>query len=350
MATARELNLSILLAEYRYSKAAENGYHLLDDLITKGDRTQLRLLLRYYRPLDRADSPDPKLRDINQLINAYMVIMVAILAGKISVELPSTLAAEIEMILGNREVVRYYADRNRLALLHLLHATVTDRGTRERVMSLKSDPKDRGLFDEFIVLDRLIQGDDDLDSFLRVIRTHRYSLRDFMELFQSLRDFEKLQVQLSTEHDNKDTTGNPARGLLKFTGVMEEYQLLLRSARGNPLLASAFWHKQGYWFHTLDWQFSSRLQLLFEGLYMAVNRAEVKIDKELEGELPADDLKSHVRKTVIAAIANADFVLQEEWGTPLLNFMSKRRPSGPEGEGNQSDKDLPEAPLDLDLG
>lgn len=349
MATENDLNLTILWQQHRMTEQARNGYEELTKLIRGRKHKKLDHLLRNHEA-EEVTAEETYIRDdIDQLINAYMVLMVSMLAGRVSADLPTEIVAEISEVLGNPVVQRYYMERYPLTLPQVLYATVTDARMKQRVMSVAARIEDPSIYDDFMSIDREVESDEDIDSFLGLMDDYTLEGKTFRDLLKLLADPVRLTKKLSKESKEEDILCMAANGLLKYIGIIEEYRELLEVKTKNPFLASAFWHKQGYWFDGISKDFGPRLYELLHNLLIATTLVEPSVD---DIDLTSNDkerLMFEASDTAVSAMVNLDHITRMQWKLPLLELLHGR---GPLGSSDGGGKELPVSgsPVDIEFG
>jgi hypothetical protein len=328
MASIREVNLDILLTRHRMSKQAENGYRILHGLILTGREEERAWLLRHHDQKAVGIRESYLRDDIDQLIDSYCWLMIAMLAGRISTRLPPPLEWEIVEILGDTAVQDFYKKHYPLVLPQALLTAVRDPNMRKRVEIVARQVKNPNVFQRFRALDRKIEEDQDIEMFLSFMDDFWVRRQGFPDLVELLNNPEELAACLVAQSGGKEVLGMAARGLLKYVDIMAEYRELLEDAEANPVLASAFWHKQGYWFDAIGHDFHGQLFHLLINLKHAVRRTFVKPVNGLKKATDREraELKREAVKAANESIENVDFILQRKWYTPLTQLLNGTGP------------------------
>ncbi len=275
----QEFNLEIISNQYRRKGAASKAYQNLSSLISKNDTRTLKNILRDHKYEPIWENHLVHERDnIDFLIDYYSILEIGIIANYFPNNLPPSLKNEVEKILGNEYVRRYYSKYYPLILPQLLLKNISspkDQTTNDDLTKIQSN-----LFEKFLVLNQTIKSDKDVDQFLWFLDdgiTQAYSIHD---LWDVLSNRETIRHKLS--RSNAHPLNSSLFGFIKYIQFLNDYADLLRQASEFKLLQSAFWHYQSYWFDHMKEQLGDIIEV-------ALNNIERTMNNITQIELVNDD-------------------------------------------------------------
>lgn len=349
MIHAEELNQSIIRNRLTASPTAQDARRRLSDMIYVGSREPIEELLNQ----DSSASPDNGAfrAGVDKLISTYSDLMIAILCGRISVDVNEEWKHEIVEVLGNPVVERYYKDRCGLVLPQLLLASVTNMDTRGRIVAAAEAVTDSSLYDSFSAIDRAMETNDDVQRFLDITKSDWFRGSAGLGLLRSLSDPERLGRSMDRPPDSPDVLQWFFVGLTEYGDLLEEYRELLEDSREHIVMNSAFWHKHMSWFGNAQNRIPGRLLEAYLNTMLAVERSNGVFPKVLGDFDPSAiaQLKGHSLDALKGAAANVQFMLNPAWRTPLMVVLYGPGPLGPTGGGGQSMPVLPEIPVDVEF-
>jgi hypothetical protein len=332
MSQAKDMNLSILWHQHRMTKKAQRGHKELSALIQRREDKALDFLFQSVASRRSTDDTAEVIDDIDQLMKAYMVLMIAILTNRVAIDLPSLISEEIKEVLGNKITQYYYKNLKPLILPQLLYAIVTDEPTKERVMAVANNVQNDGCFDAFISIDHEIETDEDVNMFLKLMDGRNNGGVTRLDLLGLLAEEpERLRHVLSDQHDVEDILSGSAKGLLKYLDILDEYRELLQDSDNLPVLASACWHKQSYWLMNNSNEFYHWMHMLLINLYSALNISKLEMESEhygIRNEVLLE-LSAQAKKIVLQSFSNLEFMHQKKLEVPLINLLHGPGTLGP---------------------
>lgn len=236
----QRVNLALLTQEYKEKTEARPGFERLLQLIVDNRADQLGVLLRDHSTEgDVTDTDELTFRyQVDLLLQYYSVVEIAILAGQVPPELTPTLRLEVETVLGNAQVKKYYEVHYPLLLPAVLFKAVRDN-YRQPVLNGAT------VFRQLVEITG--RRDEDEEVFLDLLDDFildGYSIDDLVGL---LGDKEGIRQVLVKERKKEGTLDKAFWGFYRFCDKMLAYERLLKGCR-SPLLKSAIWHLQSYWF------------------------------------------------------------------------------------------------------
>jgi hypothetical protein len=276
--------LDLLIATFREEPQAANGHAVLAELITDGRRKKLQHLLRDHHIEEIDSTKEINLRDdVDHLLDFYGVLTVAILSGRIAQQLPPALANEVKTILGNQDVITYYSRYYPLALPEILWKATRSEQPGLEESQIDRSPEANELFSQFAALVLTLR-DQDIREFLWFIDDGYeggYGLPDLMKVLAGKRDMSEQE-----RSKRKNPLNRALWGFSKYTDFLISYKALIQQAASKPLLQSALWHHQAYWFNHPDNKFINLIQKAIGEL------------AELAGSKTFEELKENKQSTI----------------------------------------------------
>ena len=236
----QEMNLQGLIHGYRDQGRAKRGFDRLSKAVSANNVKFLKRFLRDHRYDSIIDAAEIKFRDqVDFLIGFYGLLELGILTGYVSLTLNSRMQEEIELILENDFVRRYYVEYYPLLLPQvLLKATKLN----------KNQPNSQApeVIDSLLFLGGML--DDDVEDFLWLLDDGYFKGGNIVTLLSILKDRERMRKLLSKSKKEENRIDRAFWGFQKFTNYMVGYHSLLLKCANDRLLHSAVWHYQSYWF------------------------------------------------------------------------------------------------------
>ncbi len=313
-------NLESLSAEYRHKGNALNGYNILSHLIEIGENDKISHLLRNH--LDESVELDElKQRfEIDALIEYYNLCFVAALAGFIDPNLNEPLRLEIVKILSHPSVVKYYTNYYPyfLTSITLRYATNCKQIEKNTVKA------ETGLFYSFLMLNKEIKNDDDVECFMNMLDYVNYSgdgIKEFMKVLRS-----KTMLPELLQKKEKSPLTKSIWGFFKYSEFLNSFKELLEKANGNKILQSGFWLYHGYYFDRIG---NNVIEIFTEGfdqiaLNIADNFPEIFQEIDDEGDImTSEQQKQTAIETLTRTKQNIMFVLNSHFKNPLSTYFIK---------------------------
>lgn len=304
----QKINLEILVNTFRTKGKGLIGYRLLNKLIKSNDIEQLKLLLRDHRIKPIYSFEEVKKRDcVDFYLDYCSIIAVAQIAGYVSKQLPNNIKREIEFILSNEQVVKYYQQYYPLLLPEvLLKESISTQ-------NIESNSNSFLLFERFLILNKYIKSDADVNLFLWLLDdgiVAGNSIKTFIEFFKENKSFiknNKLQQKIYIE---------ALRGYVKYMQFLEDYKKLLEDTEEIKLLKSAFWCYQSYWFNKLKDKLGVVINDSIENMNFYYKDSEINLS--LVNEKSADynflKLKNETNQ-------NLNYLFNRDNGTHLKSIL-----------------------------
>lgn len=241
---AQSLNLDILLKQYRNQSKAEKGFEIIAELLEDNDLSKLDKLLRNHHVESVSDSNEIEAREnINELLDFYSLLQVALFSDYISAPLSPKITDEIDFILNSKPLQKYYTENYPSVLPQLILKQIKVDEYFKNNINIQG----KVIFDRFLILNQFSKRDDDIQLLLWMYNSGsigRYTVEDFHQLLESKHNFKV------DNNQNSITLNKILWGLTKFTHFINDYAQLLRDCQFNPILQSAIWHYHSNWFNS----------------------------------------------------------------------------------------------------
>lgn len=240
------------------------------------------------------------------LLAYYGILEIASIAGSIDqldVENRTVARAHLEQ----PDVVRYYEEHYPLLLPILFRERLEgNHALRETISGDASQVRAQSLVMRFTQLIGVRNADKDIDRFLWLMDDGRVGNVGWQGLLQPLSNLETF-LEL-TGRPGDDPRAEALRGFTKYIAFCESLAHLLTAAADFPLLQSAMWHYNAYWFVRIGDKLGPRLDLALTTLENWRQHAEEKavFDRKLA------KTSNRVRNTMQS-------LMSPELGRPLLD-------------------------------
>ncbi|MES2429390.1 MAG: hypothetical protein V4556_00555 [Bacteroidota bacterium] len=320
----KKINLEVLTNEYRKKGAAAKGYKIVNMLIKDNEEESLRFLLRDHDREQIKSFLEIEERDnIDFLIDYYSILEIALLAGYIHNPLSGKIENEAEYILNNDSLKRYFTDYYPILLPQLLLKQILKSGTKQ-YFNKKELPESSILFDRFIMLNHFVKEDPDIDQFLWFLdsgSTSGYTISDFWEV---LADKNLIEYKLGS--DNKHPLNSALWGFIKYIQFLSDFSDLIKDCSDDPILQSAFWHHQSYWFKHMKNKIGDIINIGINNIRQsldAVDTEELVANKNsyLDSETEVFEWQKNI--DYLEGIEDdITYLLDDKWGKPLEVFFN----------------------------
>lgn len=179
-------------------------------------------------------------------------------------------------------------------------------------------------------LEASIKNNDDIDTFLWFLDDgiiDGYAIPDVLKLLGSPKD-----IKLSLESHQTEWDSDGLKGFMKYCHYLVAYKNLLDSSKDKPILQSAFWHYQSYWFIRMKTKMRGRLLKGLKNLADVVNkRNEESFNNDYNSQKGQGSktkisfrewrTESQNKLKEIEQVVRA--LLNPEYGTPLKEFYKQ---------------------------
>lgn len=320
----QEFNLDIISNQYRRKGAAAKAFKTLSGLISSNDTRNLENILR-----DHKDEPIRGNYLINErdnidfLIDYYSILEIGIIANYFPPNLPSTLRNEVENILGNEYVRKYYSEYYPLVLPQLLLKHISF--SNEQGGNDASTKPQGNLFEKFLVLNQTIKSDSDVDQFLWFLDdgiTDGYTIHDLWNVLSN-----RKTIEYKITRNNIHPLNSALFGFIKYIQFLNDYADLLREASEFKLLQSSFWHYQSYWFDHMKEQIGDIIKVALSNIRKTMNnttQTELVHDKNSYIDNVEDFNKWKSSIDQFKGIEdNINYLLDQRLGDPLRQLLHK---------------------------
>ena len=239
-------NFEDLLATYYHGTAAHEAASHLAALISRKREGELATLLRDYREKAITSPTEINLRAaIDRLMNCCSVIEIASLTSFVPELSQTSFAREMQPILDDRNVRRYYQEFYPTKLPQLFCYRLA--GSNCSIEAAEQGVSFRNVM-AFLDLDRRFSEKLDDGYLLRMLDSFRiqgYWFSDVVDIIGSPQGFINRLMLPPEERDAR------SQALTEFSLFMQfcfDFRLLLNWTESEPLLQSAMWNHYSYWF------------------------------------------------------------------------------------------------------
>jgi len=200
------------------------------------------------------DSKEIKIRDaFDDLLSFYSQLEIASIANFIPIQIPSPHKECAGNILNHNAVSKFYREYYPLLLPQLYIARLNGFFDFRYEQNNETIP----LFIEMLEINRPFYEDPDVLSFLRCLDDYiiyEKSSNVIVSLgviIDVIKDAKNYLERLGRVKNDRNALDKALQGFVKFLGISINYNLLLIRSSHFPLLQSAMWHDQSYWFGNL---------------------------------------------------------------------------------------------------
>jgi hypothetical protein len=313
---------------------AKSGYNNLsvmmnkeEGITTKGladkelylSKSSLRKLLHHHRE-GTVEEEELWLRfETDALLQYYALLQVSLIAGFIPPGLDDRTRAEARRVLGNEWVKKYYEENYPYFLPQLMRLFAEKAIAYEAAQPELS----RKLFNEFLLANRTIEQDEDVDVFLKMLDYVSYGDIGLNDLVALLKDADALSKSLFKE--DKTVLDQSLWGFIKYTHFLGLLRAVLQKAEAVPLLQSAMWEYHSYWFRIMADTMKQFFDTAFANLTKAIADTP---EPELMQQSDADDfsyaaVQEQMQQLVRTAGADVAYMLNEKMGDAVRGFYEK---------------------------
>lgn len=319
----KKINFEVITKQYRKKGAAAKGFRTVNSLIKDNEIVSLRILLR-----DHKDNPidsilEVKERDnIDFYIDYFSILEIGLIANYIPNPLPVKTEREIDFILTNKFVKKYFTEYYPLILPQLL-LKQTSRKRDGQYFYRSSIKNSTALFDRFLMLNQIVKNDEDIDQLLWFFDdglTSGYSISSFWEV---LLNRDKIKDKLGSS--NKHPLNSALWGFIKYIQFLSDFADLLKDSKEDSLLQSAFWHHQSYWFDNMKEKLGDIIKIGISNIRQSINymNSEEIIHDKKSFLTSIDDIEKWRTDTSHLERVEEDikFLLDSKLGEPLKSFL-----------------------------
>ncbi|HWY37721.1 MAG TPA: hypothetical protein VNY73_04130 [Bacteroidia bacterium] len=317
-------NLLSLTAEFYHSGKTKRGAQNITAHINSNRISELEYLLRYHDPIPVYGAELIHRFEIDSLIEFYNILLIAALAGYISPDFDPRLNEEIKKILGHPSVRPYYEKHYPYVMPSL---TLNYVNSGNRAINQEMNTTTIGAFNDFIILNRMLKRDKDLERFMGMLDYVSYGNDDLDDVIEVLASEKKLSKILSDKRKD-DGLNQAIWGFIKYTGFLSQMRQLLEDTKEYNLLQSSIWLFHGYYFDRMNEEMKIFFDKAFDSLeialtqFGAINNLASEIFKE---EIPPDfnekEMKSFAHIIIKKTKDDVAFVLDKRFGIALNDFL-----------------------------
>jgi predicted RNA-binding protein with RPS1 domain len=218
-------------------------------------------VLRHHDEGDISDEETWLRDDFDYLLGFYSLVEIAVTIGFVD-ELPRAFGKKHLPVLSDFALCLYYEVNYPLNL---------PRRLRERMQTglgfrLKPSPGLNSTFYEFLELTKLIERDEDIESFLWALDGGGRDGCNFTKLVKSLKQSRPLLEAVQKPNEDKSELQHALSGFCKFIDFCEGFAVVLSRLDGSPIVAETMWEAHSYWFRQLDSKLGENLKEVIKSL------------------------------------------------------------------------------------
>jgi hypothetical protein len=250
MNNLQTINLSDLERRFYVSTSAQHAIIWL--AVNKSNEPYLDEVLRNHFEEPIEDREAIRFRDaLDSLLDFYSQLEIANLADFIHQDSVLWYRYQVESVLGNPIVAKYYCDRYPLLLPQLFLARIRGRFLT-RYQSTDAIP----LYLEILDICRPIYENSDVQLFLDCVDDYILwqgddQILSFDLILQAIENPNDYLQRLFRPRDQQELLDKALLGFINFIEFCQSFHGLLERSADLELLQSAIWHNQSYWFKTL---------------------------------------------------------------------------------------------------
>jgi len=261
--------------------------------------------------------------NIDFLIDYFSILEIGLIADYFPNPLPHKAVKEIDFILNNEFVKRYFTEYYPLALPQLLLKQVS-RSRNEKHFHHDSLKNSTALVDRFLMLNQVVKNDEDIDQLLWFLDdgwTAGFSISDFWNVLS-----DRNIIKYKLDSVNKHPLNSALWGFIKYIQFLSDFADLLRDSKEDAVLQSAFWHHQSYWFEHMKERIGEIINIGIKNIRESMehfNADEVIEDKD--SFLNSQDDISNWRSNALqlkGVEADINYLLNPKLGEPLKSLLS----------------------------
>jgi hypothetical protein len=239
-----DINLDDLIWQYTSRGDISEVINLLDNGASGKRPDSLTFLLRDHRtrPLYQEEV---RLRNgFNKLLSFYSIIEIACLIEFVPNPLPEQFQNIALTHLEQEGLKNYY---------ELYYPLLLPRLLRERLKGnydLRTPVNTVGVsqFLQFLELSKMLEGSEQVETFLVLLDEAAGSPDSVVELMSVLANPERFKERIEHPPGEQDELDKALHGFFSFLTFCCEFEGLIQRCSKFPLLQSAIWHHQAYWF------------------------------------------------------------------------------------------------------
>ena len=317
----KEINLEVITQQFRNKGEALKGFKNLNQLISNDEVEKLKILLRNHKKKPIETQTEILKRDsIDFLIDYYSILEIASIADYIPKSIPIKIKNEANYILNNKFIKKYFSKYYPLLLPQVF---ICEINLKERKTHNSFQISAYSSFERFLILRQFIKQDKDIDQFLWFLDdgwTDNYSIRDFWNI---LNNQERIRYKLG--RSNNHPLNKALWGFIKYIEFLSEYATLIRDTKDNPLLQSAIWHHQSYWFKNMKSELGDIIKIGIKNIADSIknsNSEELIFNSTsfLSSPEEFESLGEAFQSNPI--IKDIEYLLNERHGQPLIEYYN----------------------------
>lgn len=319
----RTINLDVITSQYLKKGAAAKGFRTLNSLIKDNEIVSLRILLRDHRDNPIYSPIEVKERaNIDFLIDYFSILEIGLIANYLPNPLPAKTEREINYLLNNVFVNRYFTEYYPLILPQLLLKQLSNNKDKSYFHrnSLKNS---LSMFDRFLMLNQIVKNDEDIDQLLWFLddgKTQGYSVSSFWEVLAD-RNIVKYKLGSSNRHP----LNSALWGFIKYIQFLSDFADLLRDCKEDILLQSAFWHHQSYWFEHMKEKIGDITKIGISNIRQSMdqmNTGEIISDRKSFLNSNHDIAKWRKDNSQLdVVVEDIKYLLNSKLGEPIKHFF-----------------------------
>ncbi len=318
-------NLNFLIKEFRSNKDVKRGYTKLRRYIRNNNLRQINYLL--YRNVHFENFElVPYFNEVEYLFKYYKLLEVAIDTNFISSNLTRHIYSEIEFVLGNQEIKKYYSEARPQLLLQNMFERANqvkkqESGKRNGDSHISEEEFQPSLFYSFLALINELDNDLDVKIFQAVLEENLnfvFRLEDLIGILGNSAEF-KRRISKSNYEDIGDYS---LWGFIKFINILTDYKKLLDDSESNRLQQSAYWYYSSHLFITFKRQINDIIDKGFYSISRQVDYLEPSIIIDTgshdDSKRFSEDWKSDSFKTMEQIKRDIQSIFSDRYMSPQI--------------------------------
>lgn len=302
----------------------------------KEDAKLMRKVLRNHVVAPIRSSEEIRIRDaVDSLLTYYSYLEIAHIADFVPEQVDGVFYDDAREVLDNPIVAEYYCEFYPLILPQLFFARIDKRFSARRCEHRESI----SLFLEMLEVCRPMHEDGDINSFLRCLDDYTLSMDgktilSMNLIVRAIQEPAEYVERLTRPASEREPLDEALAGFVKFLSFSLSFHALLERMGDLPLLQSACWHCQSYWF----WNLRKKAHEAVDNAIRQYNEWESFFECE-DDSFEATRLSIDSVRKVVGELYSDRF---------KLNLLAEARGQRVEVYGNEISKAIVKAPDELE--
>jgi hypothetical protein len=306
------------LINLNFFPPAKRTFQLLKRYIEEGKEEELFKVQQNLKE-KRSSGVEDFFEGLQALLNYYSILIAATVSGYVIYRLPKRLINNIDLIISN-SFVKAYSNKRGYSILEIWNKFDSWNGAhyyRRRRGQFSAT------FEKFLLLYHAKLSDQDIKLFLSLFNEEILpsQVDNFSPnaLIRILGNRHRL-YELSARKSNP-LVQSSLLGFTKYIDYLNQYANLLRESQEHPILQSALWHLESYWFNQSTEGISAYLR---DGVLATRNLTQQDFDPIFFSELNREELNSwrnESNKAIDDSVRDIDYLFDGKFSEPLTRFL-----------------------------